>query len=214
MGGNIVTVVTIVTGCLGEVAMREGDLMTKGVAGGPVHGVFGVAASGGGTVQGEVAVASGGGPVHGAASGGGDLGVGQDWQRAGTYHWQGPGGTQVSACQVAGGTGLAGGLGLAGGPCLAGGEREGLAEKVRSVEKPAVIWKFTAWGAVALPEMNYWQWRSATSHQTVYARGQETPQRRPWLGVYSTAEAARAACLAWLAGWNEAVTVNDEEVAA
>ena len=175
-------------------------MMTE-VAGGPVHEEGSVAARGGGTVQ-------------GSASGGGDLGVGQDWQRAGTYHWQGPGGTQVSACQVAAQITVPVVRRSAGQADARVAEREGLAEKVRSVEKPAVSWKFTAWGAVAFPEMNYWQWRSATSHQTVYARGQETPQRRPWLGVYSTATEARAACLAWLAGWNEAVTVNDEEVAA
>jgi len=77
-----------------------------------------------------------------------------------------------------------------------------------------MIWKFSAWGPVEQPELSYWKWRSAKAHQMRYERGQETPQRRSWLGVYSTAEAARAACLAWLAGWNEAVTVNDEEVAA
>lgn len=203
--------------------MREGDLMTKGVAGGPVHGEVAVASRGGGTVQGaagggwtvqgEVAVARGGGTVHGASGGGVDLSMGQDWQRAGTYHWQGPGGTQVAACQVAAQITVPVVRRSAGQADARVAEREGLAEKVRSVEKPAVSWKFTAWGAVAFPEMNYWQWRSATSHQTVYARGQETPQRRPWLGVYSTATEARAACLAWLAGQTEAVTVNDEEVA-
>ena len=101
----------------------------------------------------------------------------QIWERQGPYHWSGPGGCRVSACRVV----------------SSRDSRENEAET-------AMGWRFTAWGPEALPALNYWQWREAANLPERYERGQETPQRRPWLGVFTTAEAARAACLAWLAG--------------
>lgn len=64
----------------------------------------------------------------------------------------------------------------------------------------AARWRFTAWGAEEMPELTYWQWQAADKPPVVYARGEPVARRRPWLGVHDTAAAARAACLAWLAG--------------
>ena len=110
----------------------------------------------------------------------------QTWERQGPYHWSGPGGCRVSACRVV----------------SSPDSREEEAET-------ATGWRFTAWGPEALPALNYWQWREAANLPERYERGQETPQRRPWLGVFTTAEAARAACLAWLAG-NEAAGQRED----
>lgn len=61
-------------------------------------------------------------------------------------------------------------------------------------------WRFSAWGAAALPELSYWQWHEAANLPVCSERGQALTQRRPLLGVYPTAAEARAACLAWLDG--------------
>lgn len=112
------------------------------------------------------------------------------WNRQGPYHWSGPGGCLVSACRV--------------GPVL-GAEA--------SDDMVAAAWRFTAWGPEAMPELSYWQWRSAANLPGRYEPGQATPQRRPWLGVFLTAEEARAACLAWLAGVGAAMSVATAEEA-
>jgi len=50
-------------------------------------------------------------------------------------------------------------------------------------------WRFSAWGAPQnLPKLP----------PVRYARGEAVPVRRPLLGCFDTAEAARAACLAHL----------------
>jgi len=51
-----------------------------------------------------------------------------------------------------------------------------------------------------MPGLTVWQWQDAIKPPVRYAIGEAVARRRPWLGVYDTAEAARAACLAWLAG--------------
>ena len=99
------------------------------------------------------------------------------WERQGPYHWSGPGGCRVSACRL--------------GPLLGADATEDMV---------AAAWRFTAWGPEAMAELNYWQWREAANLPERYEQGQETSQRRPLLGVFLTAEEARAACLAWLAG--------------
>lgn len=50
-----------------------------------------------------------------------------------------------------------------------------------------------------MPGLTVWQWQDAIKPPVRYAIGEAVVRRRPWLGVYDTAEAARAACLAWLA---------------
>lgn len=58
----------------------------------------------------------------------------------------------------------------------------------------ATAWQFAAWSPRDKPEMNYWQWAEQAHHQSHYTRGQAVPQRRRCLGIYPTADAARAAC--------------------
>lgn len=55
-------------------------------------------------------------------------------------------------------------------------------------------WRYGAWAPLALPELNYWQWLAQADMRLSYARGQAIPQRRPLLGVFASATAARACC--------------------
>ena len=59
----------------------------------------------------------------------------------------------------------------------------------------AAGWRYSAWGAEDQPELKYWQWHDAACNQESYERGQETPARRRWLGVYAEAAEARQAAL-------------------
>ncbi len=60
-------------------------------------------------------------------------------------------------------------------------------------------WRFSAWSALAMPTSSYWDWAKAQVFAETYGVGVGMPQRRTYLGVFRTAEEARAACLAWLA---------------
>lgn len=61
-------------------------------------------------------------------------------------------------------------------------------------------WRFSAWSGLAMPGSSYWDWAKAQVFAERYGMGMGIPQRRTWLGVFVTAEEARQACLAFLAG--------------
>jgi hypothetical protein len=58
----------------------------------------------------------------------------------------------------------------------------------------AARWQFTAWAPNDRPELTFWKWKETIVLKVHYARGEPVPQRSQCLGIYPSAEAARAAC--------------------
>ena len=63
-----------------------------------------------------------------------------------------------------------------------------------SAQRIGPAWRFSAWGPEDRPELTYWQWLSQTPRTVHYGPGEAPPVRRPYLGTFDTAAAARAAC--------------------
>jgi hypothetical protein len=63
-----------------------------------------------------------------------------------------------------------------------------------SAAKCGDAWRFSAWGATDRPELSFWKWLDQQPCKSHYQRGEHVPQRTPLLGVFGSAEAARARC--------------------
>lgn len=55
-------------------------------------------------------------------------------------------------------------------------------------------WRFSAWSPPDKPELDYWKWLAQAPTKERYRQGEEVPQRVRLLGIFETAEEARAAC--------------------
>lgn len=55
-------------------------------------------------------------------------------------------------------------------------------------------WRFSAWAPTEMPGVSFWKWWEQQPMKVHYKRGESVPQRTRLLGVFDTAEAARACC--------------------
>jgi hypothetical protein len=63
-----------------------------------------------------------------------------------------------------------------------------------SASKSVDGWAYSAWSPEACPGLTDRQWQAQAHTREHYPRGEQAPQRRRLLGIYPSAEQARARC--------------------
>ena len=74
-------------------------------------------------------------------------------------------------------------------------QRSDTGHKVSAAKGPdGAGWRFSAWGPTDIPGLTFWKWWDQQPVKSRFLRGEQVPQRTPLLGVFETADAARACC--------------------